>query len=98
MFVKFLMALRDDFEGLHGIILYCSPIPSVDVVVVNELLVEEIRLKSNFGSDKGIISTPPSVFVAPFNKNFQAPSSHVVVVPGASTSTTKTTSQVVDLA
>jgi len=68
MFVKFLMALRDDFEGLHGIILYCSPIPSVDVVVVNELLVEEIRLKSNFGSDKGIISTPPSVFVAPFNK------------------------------
>ncbi|XP_062100793.1 uncharacterized protein LOC133806717 [Humulus lupulus] len=43
--VQFLMALRDEFEGLHGTILHRSPLPSVDSVV-NELLAEEIRLKS----------------------------------------------------
>ncbi|KAG6494830.1 hypothetical protein ZIOFF_042592 [Zingiber officinale] len=43
--VQFLMTLRDDFEGLRGTILHCSPLPSVDSVV-HELLAEEIRLKS----------------------------------------------------
>jgi hypothetical protein len=41
--VQFLTALRNDFEGLRGSILYCSPLPSIDSVV-NELLAEEIRL------------------------------------------------------
>ncbi|XP_062103204.1 uncharacterized protein LOC133814230 [Humulus lupulus] len=43
--VQFLMALRDEFEGLRGTILHRIPLPSVDLVV-NELLAEEIRLKS----------------------------------------------------
>jgi hypothetical protein len=67
--VQFLMALRDDFEGLRGGILHHNPLPNVDSVV-SELLAEEIRLKSNSNliSDKGIISTTPSVFAAPFHK------------------------------
>jgi hypothetical protein len=67
--VQFLMALRDDFEGLRGSILHRTPLPKVDSVV-NELLAEEIRLKyhSNSISDKGTLSTPPSVFVAPVHK------------------------------
>ncbi|KAI5383026.1 hypothetical protein KIW84_070432 [Lathyrus oleraceus] len=38
--------------------------------VFNELLAEEIRLKShsNIIPDKGVLSTPQSVFVAPFHK------------------------------
>ena len=44
--VQFLMALRFDFEPLRGSILHRTPLPSVDSVV-NELLAEEIRLKSN---------------------------------------------------
>ncbi|KAK0598489.1 hypothetical protein LWI29_035151 [Acer saccharum] len=57
--VQFLMALRDDFEGLRGSILHRSPLPSVDSVV-SELLAEEIRLKSQAG--KGILPAPnPSV-------------------------------------
>jgi hypothetical protein len=44
--VQFLMALRDDFEGLRGGILHRNPLPNVDSVV-SELLAEEIRLKSN---------------------------------------------------
>ncbi|XP_062099980.1 uncharacterized protein LOC133805845 [Humulus lupulus] len=43
--VQFLMALRDEFEGLRGTILHHSPLPLVDSVV-NELLAEEMRLKS----------------------------------------------------
>jgi transposase InsO family protein len=67
--VQFLMALRDDFEGLRGSILHRTPLPKVDSVV-NELLAEEIRLKyhSNSIFDKGTLSTPPSVFVAPVHK------------------------------
>jgi hypothetical protein len=67
--VQFLMALRDDFEGLRGSILHRTPLPKVDSVV-NELLAEEIRLKyhSNSISDKRTLSTPPSVFVAPDHK------------------------------
>ncbi|XP_019425863.1 PREDICTED: uncharacterized protein LOC109334254 [Lupinus angustifolius] len=64
--VQFLMALRNDFEGLRGSILHRTPLPSVDSVV-NELLAEEVRLKSH--SEKGIVDKgilpSPSVFVAP---------------------------------
>ncbi|XP_073131422.1 uncharacterized protein [Henckelia pumila] len=74
--VQFLMALRNDFEGLHGKILHRSPLPYVDSVV-NELLAEEIRLKSK--ADKGSVTpTTPSIFVAqrespPRNQNRPAP-------------------------
>ena len=54
--VQFLMALRDDFEGLRGSILHRTPLPSVDAVV-SELLAEEIRLKCQ-SSSKGILQTP----------------------------------------
>ncbi|XP_019427158.1 PREDICTED: uncharacterized protein LOC109335479 [Lupinus angustifolius] len=40
--VQFLMALRNDFEGLRGSILHRTPLPSVDSVV-NELLAEEAQ-------------------------------------------------------
>lgn len=43
--VQFLMALYDDFEGLHGSILHRSPLPLVDLMI-SELLVDEIRHKS----------------------------------------------------
>ena len=43
--VQFLMALRDNFEGLRGSILHCSPLPSVDSVV-HKLSTEEIRFKT----------------------------------------------------
>ncbi|XP_062075565.1 uncharacterized protein LOC133779645 [Humulus lupulus] len=66
--VQFLMALRDEFEGLRGKILHHNPLPSVDLVV-NELLVEEIRLKSRVdkgGAEKGILpSLNPFVFAVP---------------------------------
>ncbi|KAG6499180.1 hypothetical protein ZIOFF_038936 [Zingiber officinale] len=42
--VQFLMALCDDFKGLHGTILNRSPLPSVDSIV-HELLAKEIRLE-----------------------------------------------------
>ncbi|RHN70428.1 putative transcription factor interactor and regulator CCHC(Zn) family [Medicago truncatula] len=62
--VWFLMALRDDFEGLRGGILHRTPLPNVESVV-SELLAEEIRLKTHSTmSDKGILSTPSSVFAA----------------------------------
>ncbi|GJY72841.1 hypothetical protein Tco_0477272 [Tanacetum coccineum] len=43
--VQFLMTLRQDFEGLRGLILHREPLPSIDSVV-SELLAEEFRLKS----------------------------------------------------
>ncbi|KZV56542.1 hypothetical protein F511_16141, partial [Dorcoceras hygrometricum] len=49
--VQFLMALRNDFEGLRGTILHRSPLPSVDSVV-NELLAEEFGL--NLGHIRGM--------------------------------------------
>ncbi|KAG6512003.1 hypothetical protein ZIOFF_030094 [Zingiber officinale] len=61
--VQFLMALRDDFEGLRGTILNRSPLSSVDSVV-HELLAEEIRLKSQVDK-KTIASSTPSVFATP---------------------------------
>lgn len=63
------MALRDDFERLHGTILHHTSPPSVDSIV-NELLIEEIRLKSHSHShhERGNLLPSPSVFVAPFNK------------------------------
>jgi hypothetical protein len=48
--VQFLIALRSDFEGFRGSILYHSPLPSIDSVV-SELLAEKIRLQSY--SEKG---------------------------------------------
>ena len=62
--VQFLMALRDDFEGLRESILHRSPLPSVDSVV-HELIAEEIRFKTQLG--KGISLDPnPSVLAASF--------------------------------
>lgn len=65
--VQFFMALQDDFEGLRWMILHLHPLPNVDVVV-NELLAEEIQLKSNSSSDKGIFFASPPFFVALFTK------------------------------
>ena len=68
------MALRDDFEGLHGSILHRSPLPSVDSVV-NELLADEICLK--FQAGKGILPAPnPSVLLVP-----SRPSAHYETKP-----------------
>ena len=53
--VQFLMALRDDFEGLQGNILHRTPHPPVDAIV-SELLAEETRLKTQAG--KGTIPIP----------------------------------------
>ncbi|XP_074373914.1 uncharacterized protein LOC141714284 [Apium graveolens] len=61
--VQFLMTLRSDFEPLRGSILHRTPLPSVDYVV-NELLAEEIRIKSN-GAKENLSSGTPSVFVVP---------------------------------
>ncbi|XP_062116485.1 uncharacterized protein LOC133830512 [Humulus lupulus] len=61
--VQFLMALRDDFEGLCGSILHRTPLPSIDSLV-SELLADEIRLESQAG--KGILPVPsPSVLAIP---------------------------------
>lgn len=68
--VQFLMALRDDFEGLRGSILHRNPLPSVDSVV-HELLAEEVRLKTQFGKEI-LTDTNPSVLAA----SFQVPSSN----------------------
>ncbi|XP_075494786.1 uncharacterized protein LOC142532357 [Primulina tabacum] len=74
--VQFLMPLQNDFEGLRGTTLHRSPLPSVDSVV-NELLAEEIWLKSKV--DKvSVTNTTPSVFAAPQhspprNQNRSAP-------------------------
>ena len=58
------MSLHSDFEGLRGSFLRHSPLPSIDSVV-NVLLDEEIRLKSQ--SQKGILFAPtPYVLVVPF--------------------------------
>ena len=54
--VRFFMALCDDYEGLCGLILHRSPLPSIDSVI-NELLTAEIRLKSQ-AAGKGILPTP----------------------------------------
>ncbi|KAL5807725.1 hypothetical protein ACOSQ3_028416 [Xanthoceras sorbifolium] len=59
--VQFLMALRDDFEGLHGSILHHFPLPSIDSVV-SELLADKIRLKSQAG--KGILPIPTQSVLA----------------------------------
>jgi len=61
--VHFLIALRNDFEGLRGSILHRSPLPSVDSAV-SELLAEEIRLQSY--SEKKILSASnPSILAVP---------------------------------
>ncbi|GKE49401.1 hypothetical protein Tco_1480659, partial [Tanacetum coccineum] len=60
--VQFLMALRQDFEGLRGSILHREPLPSVDSVV-SELLAEEIRLKT-LDDQKIVTQKGSSVFAA----------------------------------
>eukprot|EP00257_Ricinus_communis_P017234 XP_015575632.1 uncharacterized protein LOC107261386 [Ricinus communis] len=65
--VQFLMALRDEFEGLRGSILHRHPLSFVDSVV-SELLAEEIRLKSSVVKEVSPASTP-SVFAMPPRSN-----------------------------
>eukprot|EP00257_Ricinus_communis_P024689 XP_025012103.1 uncharacterized protein LOC112533881 [Ricinus communis] len=65
--VQFLMALRDEFEGLRGSILHRHPLPSVDSVV-SELLAEEICLKSSAVKEVSPAFTP-SVFAMPPRSN-----------------------------
>jgi hypothetical protein len=61
------MALHNDFKGLQGLILHCSPLSFVDYVV-SVLLVKEICLQSYF--KKGILSTSnPSMLTVP-SKSF----------------------------
>ncbi|GKF45154.1 hypothetical protein Tco_0131706, partial [Tanacetum coccineum] len=77
--VQFLMALRNDFEGLRGSILHRNPLPSVDSVV-SELLAEEVRLKSH--DDIKIVG--PSVFASTYrtmisNGNENRPHSKVAI-------------------
>ena len=62
--VQFLMVLRDDFEGLRGATLHRSPLPSVDSVV-NELLAEEVRLKSKIDKESPSPAVP-AVLAAPY--------------------------------
>ncbi|XP_057426618.1 uncharacterized protein LOC130720053 [Lotus japonicus] len=60
--VQFLMALRNDFEGIRGSILHRNALPSVDSVV-SELLAEEVRFMSQSDKgkvDKGILPSPNS--------------------------------------
>lgn len=52
------MALRSNFEGLGGSILYHTPLSSVDLVV-SEFMAEETRLKTLTGE----ISLPSSNIV-----------------------------------
>ncbi|XP_048231249.1 uncharacterized protein LOC125370282 [Ricinus communis] len=68
--VQFLMALHDEFEGLHRSILHRHPLPSVDSVV-SKLLVEEIRLKPLVVEEVFSASTP-SVFAMPPRSNFKS--------------------------
>lgn len=67
--VQIFMALQDDFEGFCGTILHRTPLFTVDSIV-SELLVEEIRHKSQSHShhERGNLLSSPFVFVAPFNK------------------------------
>ena len=67
--IQVLMTFRDDFESLCGSILHRNPLHNVDSVV-NELLAEEIRLKTHYNviQNKGILYTPPSVFAASIHK------------------------------
>jgi hypothetical protein len=61
--LQFLTALRSDFEGLRGSILYRSSLSFIDSVV-NELLAEEICFQSYY--EKGIIFTSnPSILALP---------------------------------
>ncbi|KAH6764047.1 GRF zinc finger / Zinc knuckle protein [Perilla frutescens var. frutescens] len=61
--VRFLMALRDDFEALRGNIVHRNPLPSVDSTV-SELPAEKIRHKCGFM--KGLLPSPTqNVLVVP---------------------------------
>jgi len=65
----FRTALCNDFKGLRGSILHCSPLFSVDLVV-NELLAEEIHLQSY--SEKKILSTSNHSVLAVPSKSFSS--------------------------
>jgi hypothetical protein len=55
---KFLTTLHSDFEGIKGLILHCSPLPSVNSVV-SELLVEE-NLQS-YSEKRILLASNPSI-------------------------------------
>jgi len=61
------MALCNDFKGLKGLILLCSPLPSVDSVV-SILLAKEICLQS-YSKDRILSIYNSSVLVVP-SKSF----------------------------
>ena len=65
--VKFLIALHSDFEGLGGLILHRSSLPSVDSIV-SGLLAEEIHIRSY--SKKKILSTSNSSILVVPSKSF----------------------------
>jgi hypothetical protein len=56
---KFLTALHSNFEGIKGLILHCSSLPSVDSVV-SELLVVEIHLQS-YSEKRILFASNPSI-------------------------------------
>ena len=58
--IQFLMKLRNDFEGLRGLIFHHSPLPFIDFVdsVVSELLAKEIYLQSYFKKEMFYASNP----------------------------------------
>lgn len=55
------MALHDNFEGLRSLILYRSPLPSIDSVV-SELMAKKVRLQSY--SKKKIIYTSNAIYTS----------------------------------
>jgi hypothetical protein len=55
--IQFLTKLRNDFEGLRGLIFHHSPLPFIDSVV-SELLAEEIHLQSYFKKEMFYASNP----------------------------------------
>ena len=59
------MALHDNFEGLRSLILYRSPLPSIDSVV-SELMAKKVRLQSY--SKKKIIYTSNYYVLAVLSK------------------------------
>jgi hypothetical protein len=73
--VQFLKALRSDFKGLRGSILYHSSLPSVDSVV-SGLLVKKIYLQSYFkkeslsASNSSILAVPSKPFSNHQNKPY----------------------------
>ena len=59
------MDLHNDFEGIKGLILHCSPLFSV---VVSDLLAEKIQLQS-YSEKKILFASNPSILVV-LSKSF----------------------------